>query len=86
MSGHSPRPSDRRQHPSAAASSVDGEKYLRETRDRGSNPTARPRGRPDAFEARFFCILLLIRSQHSGPGPLIWASRALGCPQGALCG
>ena len=55
-------------------------------RDRGSNPTARPRGRPDAFEARFFCMLLLIRSQHSGSGPLIWASRALGCPQGALCG
>ena len=55
-------------------------------RDRGSNPTARPRGRPDAFEARFFCMLLLIQSQHSGSGPLIWASRALGCPQGALCG
>eukprot|EP00964_Phaeocystis_antarctica_P133353 scaffold97550_cov43-Phaeocystis_antarctica.AAC.1 len=31
-------------------------------------------------------MFLLIRSQHSGSVPLIWASCALGCPQGALCG
>lgn len=35
-------------------------------RDGGSNPAARPRGRLDAFEARFFGTLLLVRSQHSG--------------------
>ena len=42
-------------------------------RDGGSNPAARPRGRLDAFEARFFGTLLLVRSQHSGSSLVTWA-------------
>jgi hypothetical protein len=41
-------------------------------RVRGSNPTARPRGRLDASKAHFFRMIMLMRSQHSGFGPLNW--------------
>lgn len=42
-------------------------------RDGGSNPAARPRGRREAFEARFFGTLLLVWAQHSGSSPVTWA-------------